>query len=354
MATGPNATPQAQKPDGFAYATLALCVASYLPKLSSIPPAVAKAPPLTTGGQWKCIWGPAQNSDEANLAFVAGYSPKGATTPQYICVTLRGTDVDVHDIWGKFEQIYEDLDAPFQSPMPWAPNDPSRIADGSLEALTIIQNLTSGGRTLAKYLQSFFADPAHAGVKCLVTGHSLGGCLTTLVAPWMLDLLAGYKGTIQPITFAAPTAGDANFAMYYDSKFPLARRYQNSLDVIPLGFGSLGSIDSIYDKYGLYVPDPVWLGLLAMEEAMRATSASYVQPTNGTQYMPGYFLLNDKDDWYAQALHQHHLATYKALLDNTTVDEAALPPSTSTRSKKATFIKRIGSVDGTLKKLLGN
>ena len=121
--------------------------------------------------------------------------------------------------------------------MPWAPSGQERIAGGTLEGLLIIQGLTdTSGQTLGQYLTAFFAQPANANVTTLVTGHSLGGCLATVVAPWISSLLPNYQGTIQPITFAAPTAGNSEFAAYYNTLFPQARRFQNSLDVIPLAY----------------------------------------------------------------------------------------------------------------------
>src|SRR5947208_5780861 len=67
---------------------------------------------------WKCLWGPAQNDDDANLAFVAGYYPDPNAAPESIFVTIRGTDVDIDDIWGILKQIWEDLDAGETQAMP--------------------------------------------------------------------------------------------------------------------------------------------------------------------------------------------------------------------------------------------
>jgi hypothetical protein len=66
---------------------------------------------------------------------------------------------------------------------------------------------------------------------------------------------------------------------------------------------------------------------------MSDNSASYVQPTRGQQILPGYFLINDQNDWYAQALHQHHLATYLSLLTGAALDETALPQSAAPRAR---------------------
>ena len=86
-----STNPAPQTADALTLATLGLCTASYLPDIATIPAAVQTTPPLATGGQWQCIWGPVQDSDESNLALVAGYFPNPNAGPQTICVTLRGT-----------------------------------------------------------------------------------------------------------------------------------------------------------------------------------------------------------------------------------------------------------------------
>lgn len=348
-----NANPP-QAADLLTLSTLILCMASYLPDITIIPAGIQNATPLTPGGKWQCVWGPVQDSDQANLAFVAGYFPSPGVGPQTICVAVRGTDFDITDIWGILEQVWEDVDATDPQPMPWAKSGPERIAGGTLDGLLTIQGLTdTSGQTVGQYLTAFFSQPANANVTTLVTGHSLGGCLATVVAPWISNLLPNYKGTIQPITFAAPTAGNSHFATYYNTLFPQARRFQNSLDVIPRAYYDLDGIDSIYADNMLETPDIIWIGLLGMEAALDLMGASYVQPSQGEQILPGAFLLNDSTDWYAQALHQHHLATYLGLLTGAAVDTAILPQPSVVHTTAARLVKRIGPVDDALRRLAG-
>src|SRR6476620_10763686 len=94
------------------------------------------------------------------------------------------------------------------------PGSSARIARGTLEGLSIIEALRYKGQTLSDFLTRFYGTLSRESVTAIVTGHSLGGCLATVVAPWMRALLPD-KITIQPITFAAPTAGDEEFAAYY-------------------------------------------------------------------------------------------------------------------------------------------
>ena len=80
-----------------------------------------------------------------------------------------------------------------------------------------------------------------------------------------------------------------------------------------------------------------------MQDELEYYELSYVQPSRGVQILDGTFLLSDTD-WYAQALHQHHLATYLALLTNTPVNEAALPRPSIIHGIERRLIRRIGSM----------
>ena len=98
---------------------------------------------------------------------------------------------------------------------------------------------------------------------------------------------AELPGTIQPITFAAPTAGNSQFADLYDALFPTARRFQNSLDVIPLAYYDLDAIDSIYGRLARHA-GPRLARLAGMEAAIDHTGASYAQPAQGQQILHGH------------------------------------------------------------------
>jgi triacylglycerol lipase len=334
--------------DPLTLATLYLCNISYARDITTIPALVQKTPALSSGGTWKCLWGPAQTTDQSNLAFVAGYSVSGQI--QSICVTIRGTNIYLgEDIWGIFEQIWQDIGGTSQVPFPWeGPNNPA-IAEGTHDGLLTIQGLTdpSTTQTLGDYLQGFLGTPSNSNVTTLVTGHSLGGCLASVVAPWIQSRRpSSYKGIIQPITFAAPTAGNPAFAAYYDQTFTTARRFQNTLDIVPLALQDLLDIGFIYSQFRLYTPDIVMAGITGMQFWLDYYNLSYEQPAQGQQILNGIFLVQQgKPDWYAQALYQHHPATYRMLLTISALDVSALPRSTTKLGTEARIAKRLGSVD---------
>jgi triacylglycerol lipase len=342
-------------------ATLHLCSASYARDLLTIPGLVQATHPLTDGGLWTCLWGPAQSRDEANLAFVAGYSSQPGLAVQSICVTIRGTNIYLgEDIWGILLQVWEDVDAATQVSVSWPGWGDAKIAKGTSDGLTVVMGLTdkTTGESLGHFLKTFLGNASNANVTSLVTGHSLGACLATVVAPWIESIRpASYKGIIQPITFAGPTAGNGDFAACYTKKFKTARRFQNTLDIIPLALEKLPEIAVIYlpDNWRLLAPDLVVTLIIGMLLLLAYNEVTYVQPvqikSQGKQMLSGAFFQQDKDDWYAQALHQHHPATYRGLLTGKPVDVSALPQPIERRGREARLAKEIGSIDEAVKRL---
>src|ERR1041384_548462 len=168
------------------------------------------AVPTAAGGPWTLVWGPANNA--GNLVFVALNSSKNV-----YAVAVRGTVED--DVTGFFTDILEDLDA--LSLVPWLYPQTvtgAQIASGTNIALAQVIAMTDPVTDLGllDYLRSVISG---SNAQVIVTGHSLGGTLTSVVAPWIADQLpkAGNTGTVvvTPYTFAAPSAGNQAFVDYY-------------------------------------------------------------------------------------------------------------------------------------------
>ena len=336
---------QASPPHGFAIVCLQLCEAGYL-QPADIPAAVARIKPLASGGQWQCPWA-AQDADQSNLAFVALYSADAMSAPELAVVVVRGTDFGVTDAWGKIEQLWEDLDCTEQAPLPWAPSDPACVAQGTLDGLDVILGLTSDLQSLETYLRTLVSEPANANLALVVTGHSLGGCLTTVFAPGLRDRLKPRNVPIMPVTFAAPTAGNLDFVAYFEREFPHALRYSNALDVIPKAWADLTSLDSIYQPCGMTMPDIVYVGALGFELAMYLTGVSYRQPAATT--LRGA-CSNTAANWYDEGLYQHHPATYMRLLGGTDIPGVPRLVMASARPTLASLHAKLGPLSAVAEK----
>lgn len=334
----------------FAIAYLQLCQVSYLLPVSIIASEVAKLPALNHGGSWECLWGPVQSADEANLVYVASYFHSPGL-PVFTAVVIRGTDLSVTDPLGILEQIWEDADVLGWSPLPWDPTHPARIANGSIDTLATIQGLQHGGQTLEAFLASSLGDPVNGNQVLVVTGHSLGGGLVSVVAPWLKSALAavGLTPQIVPSSFAGPTAGNGAFADYFDAQFPCAARYWNTLDVVPRGWWDLSGISTIYEGCGLTIPDTAYALILAWEFLLGAKRRSYIQPH--TNSMPLWSsCMNSNRDWYVELAYQHHTTTYMSILGGTSI---VVPPSftaTGRSRRRSKLYTRFGTLSTCLRR----
>jgi hypothetical protein len=320
--------PSAGPSDIFGVAYLQLCQISYaIP--SAIPSLVANSvTPFSPGGKWQCTWGPATDSDDTNLVFVATYTDAPSVPPTCAIVVIRGTDVDTGDTWGIIRQAFEDFTVIFQSTPPWLSSDSGiYVADGTLAGLETIQGLTSGNQSLLNYLEAYLTNPVNENPVLVVTGHSLGGCLTTVTAPWLSAAFAqdGVRSPIVPATFAAPTAGNQAFADYYTATFPYCPRYYNEMDVAPNAWSDLDAVFTLYNQCSVELPDSVFVGLDGMIELMDVFDVSYAQQSSMNVPLPGTCDPNNPlADWFTEADYQHGTGTYMALLGGESV---LLPPN---------------------------
>ena len=299
--------------DIFSYSFMQLCGISYAAP-ADIPTLIANPAYVSTWGEgsWMCVWGPALDSDEANLVYVAAHFDGPTALPVAAVVVIRGTHL-TGDVWGDLWEAFEDLDVPVQYPMPWAPWSPAKVAGGTLDALTTIQGLLSGGQSLLGFLTDFLGDPANETPLLVVTGHSLGGCLASVAAPWLRVALTGGGVTapIVPTTFAAPTAGNAAFADYLGATFQYAPRYYNTLDLVPHAWADLDGVPQLYQDYGLATPLPVDGAVDIMKGLIYEGGASYAQP-GGSGALAGTFCW--EFNWYQEISTQHDHRNYIALM----------------------------------------
>lgn len=307
-------------------------------------------------GAWSLDWGPAVYDVDENLMYVVSFRETPEASPVLTILAIRGTDTtagaaaimgqlfeDVADWtrvnWKRAEggswECLPDLD-PFDGSLP-------KIATGTCNGLRHLRGLTqvpaSGGPsvTAEAYLQSLLQrDPS---LPVIVTGHSLGGCQTTVMALHLAAVLpAGTNLYSHP--FAPPTAGNSAFAELYDAQFGNGKGnvWWNTLDLVPSAFaegngttpGSLSYAEGFwqnftYSENGQTANGPGNVALRATIATLKHTLPEYTQPAagsirlNGSVASPAYLATWDATKaspatWESQLLWQHLPPNYYLLM----------------------------------------
>ena len=277
---------QVQTSDFFALCYLMLCQLAYATE-NSAPKAVQQiidllptmpVPAGTVAGRWSLGWGPVASADNSNLMYAAEFLDQASGLPIFTAVAIRGTDTQAEPS-GVLKQILEDLDAEDQVVFPDNNNFGSRIAQGTsigLGILTSFKDKTS--RTVEQYVNNFVA--ANPRTPIVVTGHSLGGCQTTVVASY-LSAKVPAGTSIVPNSFAAPTAGNSAFIQFYERTFPFCPRWFNPFDLVPMAFANLDGIKQLWSQCQRPAPDILKIVLDAFEVLLKLRHAGYSQQSNG-------------------------------------------------------------------------
>ena len=208
----------------------------------------------TLGIGWEMSWG-GLSVDGANFAYIAVNA-----SAQAAAVVIRGTIFTPID-------LLEDLDVgtlvEFTAVPPAALTEPLLVSKGAMAAFTEVMNIVSapanGHSTLLDWLQYLVENQNVQTI--YVTGHSLGGCIASMVALFLATNPAYFSGTSPHIiayTFAAPTAGLKAFADCYDICVTKAApnsswRIYNAYDAVPNAWASLANL--VPDQGGFF-PDP--------------------------------------------------------------------------------------------------
>jgi triacylglycerol lipase len=152
--------------------------------------------------------------------------------PQTAVVALRGTGSDME--W--WDDFHWDL-VPFTQLA-----NGGKVAEGFYDIYNTFGTMTPGQQQSTPAPATFAADVAQAATTGLagevdpadlpvvVTGHSLGGSLATLL---VADLTANTTLKPQAWTFASPKTGDAVFAARYGALSTVSWRIYNQVDVVP-------------------------------------------------------------------------------------------------------------------------
>ncbi len=206
--------------------------------------------PLTQN--WTLVWGPAVYKFalaelDDNMMFVV----QNTKNPAHLAIVVRGTNFPaVLDWLGEVLNVHDQV--------PWeygSPPSQARIAKGIQDGLQALQTMTPADQPPTYTLSAFLKEwsKTHAPLQIDVTGHSLGGALAPTLALWLADTRANWdppgKAKITVYAFAGPTAGNAEFAAYYDSRIgPDTHRVWNPKDIVPQAWNvqTLGTVADLY------------------------------------------------------------------------------------------------------------
>jgi Lipase (class 3) len=195
--------------------------------------------------RWRVVWGPGLSGDRANMLYVAGESGGNR-----LAVAIRGTD---WSFWLNWIQNFGSLLplVPFTYVLPSVPAGNPQIAAGTNVGLQLLLGTRASTPDGKQADLTTFLRGSGGDAEIFVTGHSLGGCLASVLAPSLAQQL-GTASNFKVYTFAAPTAGNHDFAGYYNRLFTdaagasTAFRVFNDLDIVPYSWASLATIATFY------------------------------------------------------------------------------------------------------------
>jgi Lipase (class 3) len=268
------------------------------------------------------------SSDFSNLLYVV----QDTSVANRYALVARGTD------WNFLTDWVDDFDV--LNTQVWiyaSPPDPSiLVAQGSWDGLHALLNIKSqpDGVDLFTLLPQLGAQAGASGLDLLITGHSLGGALATILGLYLSDTVGKWSGGASPIslksyTFAAPTTGNAAYADYYNGRSGLtsisweAYRIYNSQDIVPFAYAD---IEGIADN-GMPLDEILELEVSAMTALVQATltggGVSYTQVGNvvsldNTSFQGGPPTCTNPatslDEFACWVTYEHSYCTYMRLL----------------------------------------
>jgi Lipase (class 3) len=187
---------------------------------------------------WEVAWGPALNANRSNLAYAAWNSETGQ-----LAVSIRGSDFS---FWLNWIQDLAVMTLVPYNQFVHSASSTSQIARGTASGLRNVLRMQDGTESLESFITA-----APEGTPILITGHSLGGCLASALAPCVANWRDSASG-ISVYTIAAPSPGNAEFADSYNAQFTdqsghsTAFRFFNSLDIVPNAWASLATVETYY------------------------------------------------------------------------------------------------------------
>lgn len=172
-------------------------------------------------------------------------------------VAIRGSVLDFS--WVAFDNWFrEDFNVFEQVSWPYVSDSSAMIAQGAMDGFNELMGLVDSDSGQPVSLMDFLLGAIGDGQTGLwITGHSLGGNLATVLAPYIAYTFQAQYGSTPPMsvsTYAAPAAGNQAFANCFDGLFGNSswRYYFDPGDIVPCFPVPL----TIYDMSYWYNPQP--------------------------------------------------------------------------------------------------
>jgi hypothetical protein len=250
---------------------------------------------LTTAGDWSLVWGPGITSDQGNLMFVA----KSASESSY-AIAIRGTNIL------SIQDLIEDLNVLTLEKFPYG-KDGDSVSKGAMDGFSnlLVTTDPTSGATLEAYLTSVSGDAKN---KLYITGHSLGGALSSMLTYWLItnDQLKD-KFVFSTYTFASPGFVNKSFRDNFLASLPSDASFDmkaNSLDLVPYGYANLSGIMS--KNIPVHVPELYRVLISTASLALETQGIEYVSIKTAddignipiTATGPGGITAADSIQWY--------------------------------------------------------
>ena len=289
---------------------------------------------------WKVVWGPAVY--QSMMTATLGVFAQGSRSPDntiYMAQSMTSKNKYVVAIAGTVNESWYDwlaLDADIIRTIDWPYGDSSMksgwISEGTFNGLTTLQAVTptlpgpQKGKSILKALHDIMKN-ATDKTQIYITGHSLGGALSAVVALWLKDCQVLWDpnniASIIPHSSAGPTPGNYIFSAYFGRRFEDTepKRIWNDKDIVPYPWSS-SAFEALYNIYKPHLETPflatVLIGLIQF--LLTKLKLEYQQILPDADSLIGKVKIDEKD-FLAQVEYQHTLA-YIDLLGLQEVTEA--------------------------------
>ena len=241
-------------------------------------------------GHWDIVWGPAiynkkkyDNKNVTNTMYVANRGNK------YV-IAIAGTNP-----YSTYDWIVEDFFV--RKKVKWAyANSFSQglnpeISEGTNIGLTHLRkDMSSSGKTIVQYLQELTAK-VDSPIEIIVTGHSLGGALSSTLALSLLDTQSDWDPKKLATVFTQPSAGatpgDEDFSRYFQYQLGThTNRIWNTIDIVPHAWNKT-QLNEIPKLYLPEIKSDIWIEAFVSRATHLSGSNNYTQILPDTPGLSG-------------------------------------------------------------------